>query len=311
MRRPPVVRLREKEGSSRPRTISLRGSLQQLLNRAAAPPAPPPTEPETEEGSSELSSGILRERFEAILQRQREPLPPIHQPTPARFGRQEDLFPDFKAASTPPVVPGPPHPLVQFVYYPMPSIAPATMDPHELRSGWRTGLQGRAPQIITYNTRFATSLSPITSDQLTHEYKRCLGTLASYVANFTSCEPQSMMPPSPFLSISSAQPNVSCPQARFVGPKAWRGQLDLQSILISLAFRCGTISNDSQVGFPQKLLRSPAHVSYMAHSSGKSRTCRNFSVSSLLGVETCPMFRPQQRSREISFQYIRPQQQRH
>ena len=143
VRRPPVVRLREKGGSSCPRTISLRGLLQQLLNRAAAPPAPPPTEPETEEGSSELSSGILRERFEAILQRQREPLPPIHQPTPACFGRQEDLFPDFKAASTPPVVPGPLHPLVRFVYYPMPSIAPATMDPHELRSGWRTGPRTR------------------------------------------------------------------------------------------------------------------------------------------------------------------------
>ena len=94
--------------------------LQQLLNRAAAPPAPPPTEPETEEGSSELSSGILRERFEAILQRQREPLPPIHQPTPVRLGRQEDLFPDFQAASIPPVAPVPPPPLVPFVYHPAP-----------------------------------------------------------------------------------------------------------------------------------------------------------------------------------------------
>ena len=97
--------------------------LQELLNRAAVPPPvplPPPTEPETEEGSSELSSGILRERFEAILQRQREPLPPIHQPTPIRAGRQEDLFPDLQGTSIPPTVPVPPPPLVPFVYHPAP-----------------------------------------------------------------------------------------------------------------------------------------------------------------------------------------------
>ena len=96
--------------------------LQQLLNRAAVPPIPPPppTEPETEEGSSELSSGILRERVEAILQRHREPLPQIHQPTPVRAGRPEDLFPDFQTASIPPTVPVPPPPLVPFVYHPAP-----------------------------------------------------------------------------------------------------------------------------------------------------------------------------------------------
>ena len=97
--------------------------LQELLNRAAVPPPappPPPTELETEEGSSELSSGILRERFEAILQRQREPLPQIHQPTPVRAGRQEDLFPDFQTTSIPAVPPVPPPLLVPFVYHPAP-----------------------------------------------------------------------------------------------------------------------------------------------------------------------------------------------
>jgi len=97
--------------------------LQELLNRAAVPPPilrPPPTEPETEEGSSELSSGILRERVEAILQRGREPLPQIHQPTPVRAGRPEDLFPDFQTASIPPIAPVPPPPLVPFVYHPAP-----------------------------------------------------------------------------------------------------------------------------------------------------------------------------------------------
>ena len=97
--------------------------LQELLNRAAVPPPappPPPTEPETEGSSSELSSGILRERFEAILQRQREPLPPIHQPTPVRIGRPEDLFPDFQATSIPPIAPVPPPPLMPFVYHPAP-----------------------------------------------------------------------------------------------------------------------------------------------------------------------------------------------
>jgi len=97
--------------------------LQQLLNRAAVPPPiphPPQTEPETEDGSSELSSGILRERVEAILQRGREPFPPIHQPTPVRAGRPEDLFPDFQTASIPPIAPVPPPPLVPFVYHPAP-----------------------------------------------------------------------------------------------------------------------------------------------------------------------------------------------
>ena len=97
--------------------------LQELLNRAAAPPPappPPPTVPETEESSSELSSGILCERFEAILQRQRELLPPIHQPTPVRIGRPEDLFPDFQATSIPPIAPVPPPPLMPFVYHPAP-----------------------------------------------------------------------------------------------------------------------------------------------------------------------------------------------
>ena len=92
--------------------------LQELLNRAAVPP--PPTEPETEESTSELSSGILRERVEAILQRHREPLPQIHQPTPVRIGRPEDLFPDFQAASIPPIAPVPPPPLVPFQYHPAP-----------------------------------------------------------------------------------------------------------------------------------------------------------------------------------------------
>ena len=104
-----------------PPLAKIEDMLQQLLNRAAVPPVPPPpTEPGTEEGSSELSSGILRERFETILQRQREPLPPIHQPTPVRAGRQEDLFPDFQAASIPPIAPAPPPPLVPFVYHPAP-----------------------------------------------------------------------------------------------------------------------------------------------------------------------------------------------
>ena len=99
--------------------------LQELLNRAAVPPPvpfppPPPTEPETEEGSSELSSGILRERVGAILQRHREPLPPIHQPTPVRVGRPEDLFPDFQTTSIPPIAPVPPPPLVPFAYHPAP-----------------------------------------------------------------------------------------------------------------------------------------------------------------------------------------------
>lgn len=97
--------------------------LQELLNRAAVPPPiprPPPTEPETEESSSDLSSGILRERVEAILQRGREPLPQIHQPTPVRAGRPEDLFPDFQTASIPPVAPVPPPPLIPFTYHPAP-----------------------------------------------------------------------------------------------------------------------------------------------------------------------------------------------
>jgi len=97
--------------------------LQELLNRAAIPPPiprPPPTEPETEASSSDLSSGVLRERVEAILQRGREPLPPIHQPTPIRAGRPEDLFPDFQTTSIPPVAPVPPPPLVPFVYHPAP-----------------------------------------------------------------------------------------------------------------------------------------------------------------------------------------------
>jgi hypothetical protein len=106
-----------------PSLAKIEDMLQELLNRAAVPPPvppPPPTEPETEEGSSELSSGILRERFETILQRQREPLPPIHQPTPVRPGRQEDLFPDFQATSIPQIAPVPPPPLVPFVYHPAP-----------------------------------------------------------------------------------------------------------------------------------------------------------------------------------------------
>ena len=97
--------------------------LQELLDRAAVPPPvppPPPTEPETDASTSELSSGILRERVEAILQRHREPLPPIHQPTPVRIGRPEDLFPDFQATSIPPIAPVPPPPLVPFVYHPAP-----------------------------------------------------------------------------------------------------------------------------------------------------------------------------------------------
>ena len=106
-----------------PSLSKIEDMLQELLNRAAVPPPvppPPPTEPETEEGSSELSSGILRERFETILQRQREPLPALHQPTPVRAGRQEDLFPDFQTTSIPPIPPVPPPPLVPFVYHPAP-----------------------------------------------------------------------------------------------------------------------------------------------------------------------------------------------
>jgi len=97
--------------------------LQELLNRAAVPPPappPPPTEHETEESTSELSSGILRERVEAILQRHREPLPPIHQPTPVRLGRPEDLFPDFQTTSIPPTTAVAPPTLVPFVYHPAP-----------------------------------------------------------------------------------------------------------------------------------------------------------------------------------------------
>ena len=97
--------------------------LQELLNRAAVPPPvppPPPTEPEMEEGSSELSSGILRECVEAILWRHGEPLPQIHQPTPVHVGRSEHLFPDFQAASIPSIAPVPPPPLVPFVYHPTP-----------------------------------------------------------------------------------------------------------------------------------------------------------------------------------------------
>jgi len=97
--------------------------LQELLNRAAVPPPvppPPQTEPETEESTSELSSGVLRERVGAILQRHREPLPPIHQPTPVRLGRPEDLFPDFQVTSIPPTIPVPPPTLVPFVYHPAP-----------------------------------------------------------------------------------------------------------------------------------------------------------------------------------------------
>jgi hypothetical protein len=55
-----------------PSLAKIEDMLQELLNRAAVPPPvppPPPTEPETEEGPSELSSGILRERFDIILQR--------------------------------------------------------------------------------------------------------------------------------------------------------------------------------------------------------------------------------------------------
>jgi hypothetical protein len=105
-----------------PLLAKIEDMLQELLNKAAVPPPvppPPPTEPEAEEGPSELSSGILRERFETILQRQREPLPPIHQPTPVRAGRQEDLFPDFQTTSIPQIAPVPP-PLVPFVYHPAP-----------------------------------------------------------------------------------------------------------------------------------------------------------------------------------------------
>jgi len=116
--------INELKGKIREPSLSkIEDMLQQLLNRAAVPPPappPPPTEPETEEGSSELSSGILRERVEAILQRHREPLPPIHQPTPVRIGRPEDLFPDFQTGSMPPVPPVPPPPLVPFVYHPAP-----------------------------------------------------------------------------------------------------------------------------------------------------------------------------------------------
>lgn len=101
----------------------IEGMLQELLNRAAVPPPvppPPPTEPETEESTSELSSGILRERVDAILRGHREPLPPIHQPTPVRIGRPEDLFPDFQVTSIPPIPPVPPPPLVPFMYHPAP-----------------------------------------------------------------------------------------------------------------------------------------------------------------------------------------------
>ena len=73
-----------------------------------------------EEGSSELSSGILRECIEAILRRHGELLPQIHQPTPVCIGRSEDLFPDFQAASIPSIAPVPPPPLVPFVYHPAP-----------------------------------------------------------------------------------------------------------------------------------------------------------------------------------------------
>ena len=102
--------------------------LQELLNRAAAPPPlpPPPTEHETEEGSFELSSGIFRERFETILQRQGELLPVLHQPTPVRAGRQEDLFPDFQASLIPPIPPVPPPPLVPFAYHPAPRLPRST-----------------------------------------------------------------------------------------------------------------------------------------------------------------------------------------
>ena len=97
--------------------------LQELLNRAAVPPLvppPPPTEPEMEEGSSELLSGILHKRVEAILRRHGEPLPQIHQPTPVHVGQSEHLFPDFQAASIPSIAPVPPPPLVPFVYHPTP-----------------------------------------------------------------------------------------------------------------------------------------------------------------------------------------------
>ena len=100
--------------------------LQELLNRAAVPsPAPPlapppPTEPKTEESISDLSSDILCECVGALLQRHREPFPQIHQPTPVRLGRQEDLFPDFQATSVYPTAPVPPPALVPFRYHPTP-----------------------------------------------------------------------------------------------------------------------------------------------------------------------------------------------
>jgi len=117
-----------KERIREPSLGKIEDMLQELLDRAAVPPTvlppppppPPPTEPETETSTSELSSGVLRERVEAILQRHREPLPPIHQPTPVRIGRPEDLFPDFQTASIPPIAPVPPPPLVPFVYHPAP-----------------------------------------------------------------------------------------------------------------------------------------------------------------------------------------------
>lgn len=59
-----------------------------------------------------------RESFVNVLKQDSgNRVPPIHQPTPVRAGRQEDPFPDSQAASLPSIAPVPPPALVPFVYH--------------------------------------------------------------------------------------------------------------------------------------------------------------------------------------------------
>jgi hypothetical protein len=77
--------------------------LQSIIDRCEVHPPQETVETveSVDESVSEASSGNLRSRLEQLLRRRHEQPLPIHQPTPVRASRSDDLFPDFLAPQMP------------------------------------------------------------------------------------------------------------------------------------------------------------------------------------------------------------------